>query len=112
VYTILIEKESFSALADFPEFASEVENINIVVSYFERRLERIDDNSVLSVTQVLSVIEAGAQALPDNTLKKLPGIRCAFAERSDTGTFCRPLIRAIIQDGQWTGALGQTAPDR
>jgi len=52
VYTILIEKESFSALADFPEFASEVENINIVVSYFERRLERIDDNSVLSVTQV------------------------------------------------------------
>ena len=52
VYTILIEKESFSVLADFSQFASEVENINIVVSYFERRLERIDDNSVLSVAQV------------------------------------------------------------
>ena len=30
VYTILIEKESFTGLAEFPQFAGEVENISIV----------------------------------------------------------------------------------
>lgn len=80
IYSVLVQKDSFHALEDHPKFASVLENINILVSHFERRLEKLSTADTLSVDKVLSVIRVGATALPDSTLKKLPPLKFAFIE--------------------------------
>ena len=41
IYTILVEKEQLSVLASTDEFATELENINILIEHFATRIERL-----------------------------------------------------------------------
>jgi dymeclin len=99
IYTILVEKAHFTPPAHDPRSANELENINILIRHFESRLERADGGNhgdTPTVAQVLTVIQAGAQSLPDNTLKKLPALRLTYVEREDMHTFFLKFIHELI----------------
>lgn len=96
IYTILVEKQHFAPPAHLPQSANELENINILIRHFESRLTRSGAGDNPSVSQVLGVIEAGAQSLPDSTLKKLPQIHLTFVEREDMHTFFLRFIHELI----------------
>ena len=96
IYTILVEKHHFAPPAHLPQSANELENINILIRHFEIRLDRSGFGENPSVDQVLTVIKAGAQSLPDSTLKKLPQMHLTFFEREDMHTFFLSFINELI----------------
>lgn len=96
IYTILVEKQHFAPPAHVPQSANELENINILIRHFESRLERSGSGENPSVNHVLTVIKAGAQSLPDSTLKKLPQMHLTFVEKEDMHTFFLSFINELI----------------
>lgn len=68
IYSLMAHKKDFDPLRSCGHFASEVENIFIVVDHFERRLER-HGTTTLSVNTVLDVIREGGNRMPTTQLK-------------------------------------------
>eukprot|EP00037_Helgoeca_nana_P024853 m.266561 g.266561 ORF g.266561 m.266561 type:complete len:791 (+) comp26767_c1_seq1:1070-3442(+) len=101
IYSLMAHKKDFDPLRSCGHFASEVENIFIVVDHFERRLER-HGTTTLSVNTVLDVIREGGNRMPTTQLKRLPAVTFGHIEglpRSDFWLWCLRELQGLRENG-------------
>jgi len=103
VYTLLYKRETFDPFRTHPMFQDVVQNIDLVLGYFSKRLDAItntkDGPRNPSVVEVLDCIKQGALNWPRDRLKKFPELKFKYVEEEEPEEFFVPYIWTLVFHG-------------
>ncbi|XP_029548200.1 dymeclin isoform X2 [Salmo trutta] len=94
VYALLYKRELFEQFRTHPSFQDIMQNLDTVIGFFSQRLEAA--GSDLSVERVQEVIMKGAQALPNDRLKKFPELKFKYVEEDQPEDFFIPYVWSLV----------------
>ncbi|XP_070780259.1 dymeclin [Enoplosus armatus] len=94
VYALLYKRELFEQFRTHPSFQDIMQNLDTVIGFFSQRLEQA--GSDLSVERVQEVIMKGAQALPNDRLKKFPELKFKYVEEDQPEDFFIPYVWSLV----------------
>ncbi|CAL8279136.1 unnamed protein product [Merluccius merluccius] len=94
VYALLYKRELFEQFRMHPSFQDIMQNLDTVIGFFSQRLELA--GSDLSVERVQEVIMKGAQALPQDRLKKFPELKFKYVEEDQPEDFFIPYVWSLV----------------
>uniref|UniRef100_A0A8D2ZY82 Dymeclin n=1 Tax=Scophthalmus maximus TaxID=52904 RepID=A0A8D2ZY82_SCOMX len=94
VYALLYKRELFEQFRMHPSFQDIMQNLDTVIGFFSQRLEQA--GSDLSVERVQEVIMKGAQALPNDRLKKFPELKFKYVEEDQPEDFFIPYVWSLV----------------
>lgn len=94
VYALLYKRELFEQFRTHPSFQDIMQNLDTVIGFFSQRLEAA--GSDLSVERVQEVIMKGAQALPNDRLKKFPELKFRYVEEDQPEDFFIPYVWSLV----------------
>ncbi|XP_061589245.1 dymeclin [Cololabis saira] len=94
VYALLYKRELFEQFRTHPSFQDIMQNLDTVIGFFSQRLEQA--GSDLSVERVQEVIMKGAQALPNDRLKKFPELKFKYVEEDQPEDFFVPYVWSLV----------------
>uniref|UniRef100_A0A8C7IW27 Dymeclin n=1 Tax=Oncorhynchus kisutch TaxID=8019 RepID=A0A8C7IW27_ONCKI len=94
VYALLYKRELFEQFRTHPSFQDIMQNLDTVIGFFSQRLEAAGTD--LSVERVQEVIMKGAQALPNDRLKKFPELKFKYVEEDQPEDFFIPYVWSLV----------------
>ncbi|XP_070706191.1 dymeclin [Pempheris klunzingeri] len=94
VYALLYKRELFEQFRTHPSFQDIMQNLDTVIGFFSQRLEQA--GSDLSVERVQEVIMKGAQALPNDRLRKFPELKFKYVEEDQPEDFFIPYVWSLV----------------
>eukprot|EP00794_Sanderia_malayensis_P019458 gene19458-21381_t len=95
IYALLHEKETFDELEKHPKFQDILFNINLVLIYFNQRIECRPDET-LSVEKVHEVIRKEIMNVPHDHFKKFPELRFKYMEEDEPEEFFVPYVWSVV----------------
>lgn len=101
IYTLLYtfcEKDIFQPFRLHSAFQDIVQNIDSVINFFSYKLEQ-KDQSQLGVSQVLAIIQQGANEWPRDRLRKFPELKFKYVEEEQPEEFFIPYVWSIVCQG-------------
>nr|CAD7195657.1 unnamed protein product [Timema douglasi] len=94
IYTLLYKRNIFEPFRTHQAFQDIVNNIDAVIQFFSRKLDQ--NNSDLSVTEVLATIQQGALQWPRERLKKFPDLKFKYVEEDQPEDFFIPYVWSLV----------------
>ncbi|XP_063217608.1 dymeclin [Bacillus rossius redtenbacheri] len=94
IYTLLYKKHVFAPFKAHPSFQDIVQNIDVVIQFFSRKLDQVQKD--LSVSEVLSTIQQGALQWPPDRLKKFPDLKFKYVEEDHPEDFFIPYVWSLV----------------
>ncbi|XP_059098834.1 dymeclin-like isoform X2 [Tigriopus californicus] len=97
IYALLYKKEVFQPFLTHPNFQDICQNIQLIISFFQARLDLTQDKKerILSVTEVQDVIRETAFGFPKEKLARFPDLKFKYVEEEQPEDFFVPYLWSL-----------------
>jgi len=98
IYTLLYKKDLFQPFMTSPAFQDLSQNLQTVITYFNAKLEQIQEKKerTLAVSEVQDVIKQTALQFPREKLTKFPDLKFKYVEEEQPEDFFVPYVWTLV----------------
>ena len=96
IYALLHRQELFAPFRSHPKFAELLDNIYVVLDYFNSRMDSADIKGEWSVDKVLSVVVKNAQLWSVEKMKVMSDLKFTYEEEMHPEEFFIPYVWSLV----------------
>ncbi|XP_065201095.1 dymeclin [Planococcus citri] len=107
VYTLLYNKHVFQPFRNHEAFHDVIQNIDLVITYFSKKLEKENEQSN-DVNEILEKVQRWSLQWPRDLLKKFPDLKFKYVEEERPEEFFIPYVWSLVGKSSgiyWNAAL-------
>lgn len=107
VYTLLYNKHVFQPFRNHEAFHDIIQNIDLVITYFSKKLEKENEASN-DVDEILEKVQRWSHQWPRDLLKKFPDLKFKYVEEEKPEEFFIPYVWSLVGKSSgiyWNAAL-------
>lgn len=95
VYTLLYNKHVFQPFRNHESFHDIIQNIDLVITYFSKKLEKEEEQSN-DVNEILEKVQRWSLQWPRDLMKKFPDLKFKYVEEEKPEEFFIPYVWSLV----------------